>query len=74
MGWIIKKWALGKLNKALDGKDLTKKTETLQRWIARVKLVLLPLEAACKALEDGKLTEDEIEELKKNINKIVSER
>lgn len=46
MKWIVKKWLLGKINQALDGKDLSAKAAALSKWIERMKLILALLEKA----------------------------
>ena len=44
--WIVKKWLLGKINQALNGKDLSSKTATLNKWLERTKLIVGLLEKA----------------------------
>ena len=70
--WLVKKFLLGKINQALDGKDLSAKVATLNRWIERIKLILALLEKAVQALADSKLTEEETAAIKGQIDDIVA--
>lgn len=72
MKWLVKRFLLGKLNQALDGKDLSAKAATLSRWIERTKLILALLEKAVQALADSKLTEEETTAVKGQLDDIIA--
>lgn len=44
--WVVKKFILARINAALDGKDLSTKAATLNKWLTRIKTIVGLLEKA----------------------------
>ena len=73
MKCIVKKVLLKQIDQVLESKDIGAKTQTLGKWLDRTKGIVALLERATKALEDNKLTEDELDDIKTKIDKIIAE-
>lgn len=73
MKCIVKKVLLKQIDQVLESKDIGAKTQTLGKWLERTREIVALLEKILWAIADNKLTEDELDDIKAKIDKIIAE-
>lgn len=73
MNCILKSFILKKLNKLLDERkdDIGKVRSTVNLWLARADSITNCLKDLSQKLEDNKLTDDELEQVVKELKTMI---
>lgn len=73
--WIVQKVIIGKINDFLDTyKDnIANSKKTLELWISRLEKILAAFKTILAKLDDGKLDEEEIDQIAETVQKTIKE-
>lgn len=73
--WIVQKVIVGKINDLLDQyKDnVSKVSETLKVWIARLDKILFVFRSLLEKLEDNKIDSEEIDQTVAEVEQVIKE-
>lgn len=73
--WFAQKYLISLVNDLLEEykEDIDRAKDILKVWIARIDKILYTLRSLLKKLEDNQITDEEVEEVTKEITTCIKE-